>query len=295
MNGRTRPSPKPKWLKKRLAAGPGFEPTRSFLRENALHTVCEEARCPNLRECFSRGTATFLILGNRCTRNCRFCAITQGRPDPPDRLEAGRVAAAAEDMNLAYVVVTSVTRDDLADGGASCFAETVTAIRRRVPGAAAEILVPDFQGDREALLGVLRSGPAVLNHNMETVSRLYPVVRPGADYDRSLGVLARAAAFSPSIPVKTGLMLGLGETAAELKETLKDIYRAGARIITLGQYLQPAPGKHPVARFVPPEEFEQWKEEARATGFAAVASGPFVRSSYDAAALHGSFLKTFPD
>lgn len=294
MKGHNSLSPKPKWLRKGLAAGPGYEQTRSFLREKGLHTVCQEARCPNLRECFSRSTATFLILGNRCTRNCRFCAVTQGRPEPPDRLEAEQVAAAAADMNLTYVVITSVTRDDLADGGASCFVETIEAIRRRVPGARVEALVPDFRGDPEALCSVLRSGPAVLNHNMETVLRLYPDVRPGADYHRSLELLGRAASFKSSMPAKTGLMLGLGETTDELKETMQDIYRAGARILTLGQYLQPAPGKHPVARFIPPEEFEAWKKEALAMGFAAVASGPFVRSSYNAAELHLSFGKTLP-
>lgn len=294
MKGRTPHAPKPKWLGKGLAVGPGYEQTRTFLRKKGLHTVCQEARCPNLRECFARRTATFLILGNRCTRNCRFCAVTQGRPEPPDRLEAEQVAAATEAMNLSYVVITSVTRDDLADGGASCFIDTIEAIRRRVPGARVEALVPDFRGDPEALGAVLRAGPTVLNHNMETVLRLYPCIRPEADYHRSLDLLARAAAFTGSMPVKTGLMLGLGETAEELKETLQDIYRAGARILTLGQYLQPAPGKHPVARFIPPEEFDQWKTEARAMGFAAVASGPFVRSSYDAAGLHASFRNTEP-
>lgn len=292
MNNHNRPSPKPPWLRKKLATGPGYEQTRSFLRKQALHTVCQEARCPNLRECFSRRTATFLIMGNCCTRNCRFCAITQGRPEPPDRFEAEGVAAAVKDLDLTYVVITSVSRDDLPDGGASCFVETMEAIGRRVPGALMEVLIPDFRGNREALLLVLRSGPTVLNHNVETVPRLYPDIRPEADYNRSLEVLKRSADFSASLPVKTGLMLGLGETVDELKETLRDIHQAGARILTLGQYLQPAAGKHPVARFVPPEEFEQWKEEALSMGFAAVASGPFVRSSYDAAGLHGSFRKT---
>lgn len=291
MNER-RQDPKPHWLRKPLPGRPGYERIRSLVRHNNLHTVCQEARCPNLWECFSRNTATFLILGKTCTRNCRFCAVQSGLPEPPDPHEPERVAHAAQVMNIRHSVVTSVSRDDLPDGGASRFVATIEAIRRHTgPDAAVEVLIPDFQGKRDALELVLRADPAVLNHNIETVPRLYPLLRPAASYRRSLRLLERAAAHNPDRPVKTGVMVGLGETEEELRQTLEDIRAAGARILTLGQYLQPAPDKHPVHRFVQPAEFDRWKAEALSMGFSAVASAPFVRSSFNAAALWAEATK----
>jgi lipoic acid synthetase len=273
---------KPPWLRRRLPAGPAIEETRRRIRECRLHTVCQEANCPNLFECFARHTATFLILGDRCTRNCAFCAVRSGDPAPPDPLEPRRVADAAAQMGLAYVVVTSVTRDDLPDGGAAAFAATIRAIRDRMPQARVEVLIPDFQGDTAALRQVLDARPSVLNHNVETVPRLYPQVRPQADYRRSLEVLARAARYAPEIPTKSGLMLGLGETEDEIRQALADLRRAGCRILTLGQYLQPSPAHHPVVDFIPPERFDQWREEALALGLAEAVCAPFARSSYHA-------------
>jgi len=282
-------SPKPRWLRQNLLTGAGYERTRALLRREGLTTVCREARCPNIRECFSRHTATLMILGDRCTRDCRFCAVATGTPNRPDWNEPARVARAAKEMNLRYVVVTSVTRDDLPDGGASLFAAVIRAVKEASPGAAVEVLVPDFAGDREALDTVLEAGPAVLNHNVETVPRLYPSIRRGADYRRSLALLEQASRFG--VPTKTGLMLGLGEWDSELEETLRNALEAGTRILTLGQYLKPAPDREPVSRYVPPEEFDRWKDRALRMGFAAVASGPFVRSSYDAAGLRDLYLR----
>lgn len=273
---------KPAWLKVRLPSGPEYESVRSLIRDGDLHTVCQEARCPNQWECFSSKTATFLILGPNCTRNCRFCAVERGAPAPPDPGEPLRVAEAAKRMGLRYVVVTSVTRDDLPDGGASLFSETIREIRAKIPGAAVEVLVPDFLGDADALRTVLDAGPEVLNHNLETVPRLYPSVRPEAIYGRSLELLRRARAFDPSLAVKSGLMLGLGESPGEIRRTLQDLLDAGCRLLTLGQYLQPSKHHVEVARFIPPEEFELWRKTALEMGFARVASGPFVRSSYHA-------------
>jgi lipoic acid synthetase len=243
-----------------------------------LRTVCQEARCPNAWECFARRTATFLILGDRCTRDCRFCNIASGPPRPVDPEEPRRVAEAAARLELDHVVVTAVTRDDLPDGGASHFAATIEAVRRRLPSAAIEVLVPDFGGDRAALAAVLAARPAVLNHNLETVARLYPLVRPQALYARSLALLAAVE----GIPAKSGIMLGLGESTAEVRQALRDLHRAGCRILTLGQYLRPSPRHLPVARYVPPEEFARLGDEARAMGFSQVASAPLVRSSYRA-------------
>lgn len=273
---------KPAWLRRRLPAGPAYEKVRDLINSNRLHTVCQEAHCPNIWECFSKGTSTFLIMGPQCTRACRFCAVGHDRPAPPDPHEPVRVAETVKRMGLIYVVLTSVTRDDLPDGGAGVFAETIRQIRRRVAHAAVEVLVPDFQGDREALRDVLDARPAVLNHNLETVSRLYRRVRPGADYGRSLDILRWAAHENPSIPVKSGIMLGLGESDSEIEEALKDLLDAGCTILTLGQYLQPSREHLPVERYVHPEEFDRWREKAIDMGFRAAASGPFVRSSYQA-------------
>ncbi len=291
---------KPDWLRRRLSAEPGYEKVRRLVNSSRLHTVCQEAHCPNIWECFSKGTSTFLIMGPNCTRACRFCAVRHDPVHPLDPEEPIRVAQAVARMGLAYAVVTSVTRDDLPDGGAHVFAETIQQIRRQSPNASVEVLIPDFQGDRSALKVVMDAVPAVLNHNVETIPRLYPRVRPGADYARSLDVLRRAVQDNPSVPAKSGFMLGLGESDREIEETLTDLLEAGCAILTLGQYLQPSKAHLPVERYVHPDEFERWKERALNMGFRAVASGPFVRSSYQAEVLwrsavgnHFSALPTF--
>jgi lipoic acid synthetase len=273
---------KPAWLKRKLPSGPDYEKIRSMIGKGQLHTVCQEANCPNQFECFSANTATFLILGATCTRNCRFCNIDGGDPGPLDPDEPRRVAEAARRMNLRYVVVTSVTRDDLQDGGAGHFAATISALQDRIGDVQVEVLIPDFQGDRSALETVLAARPDVLNHNMETVRRLYPEVRPQADYDRSLELLARVKAIAPAVPAKSGIMLGLGEKEEEVRQVITDVYRTGCRMLTIGQYLQPTARHLPVVVFVSPEKFDQWRQFALKTGFEKVASGPFVRSSYHA-------------
>ena len=277
---------KPGWLRKPLPAGPEYEKIRGLLAETHLHTVCQEAGCPNMFECFGGGTATFLILGDRCTRDCRFCAVTHGSPDPPDPAEPARVAEAAAALGLEYVVVTSVTRDDLPDGGAAAFKDTISALRGRIPGVGVEVLVPDFQGSGPAMEEVLSAEPDVLNHNIETVPRLYRSVRPRAVYRRSLGLLGSVQRLSPGTPVKSGMMLGLGETEEEVERTLMDLAAAGCTLLTLGQYLQPSPRHVPVSRFLPPEEFLSWKRRAIEIGFEGVAGGPFVRSSYHAREMY---------
>ena len=278
---------KPPWLRRRLPSGPAYEEVKGLIRGAHLHTVCEEARCPNMWECFSNRTATFLILGDVCTRNCRFCAVAHATPGPLDPAEPSRVAEAAEKMGLRHVVVTSVTRDDLPDGGAAAFAETVKALRDRLPEASVELLIPDFQGRTGDLETVVDARPDVLNHNLETVERLYAEVRPEAGYRRSLDLLARVRQNAPELPAKSGLMLGLGERPEEVRAALRDLLEAGCRMLTLGQYLQPSTAHLPVERFVPPEEFEAWRALALALGFEQVASGPFVRSSYRAGELFG--------
>jgi lipoic acid synthetase len=277
---------KPKWLRRNLPTGSGYEKVKGMISKDRLHTVCQEAKCPNMWECFSQKTATFLIMGPRCTRNCGFCSVLQGPLEPPDPDEPGRVAEVAHQMGLKYVVVTSVTRDDVPDGGASIFAETIEAIRDKMSDACVEVLIPDFQGSRDALHTVLRAEPDVLNHNIETVPRLYPRVRPQAIYRRSLDILQWTHEFDPELPTKSGLMLGLGEEAAEVEQTLEDLRAADCRILTLGQYLQPSKNHLPVERFIPPEEFEEWRKKAVKMGFTEVASGPFVRSSYHAKELY---------
>ncbi len=277
---------KPVWLKKTLPKGSEYEKVRALLGRGKLHSVCQEAKCPNIWECFSQETATFLILGDRCTRNCRFCAIAHGPSGPPDPEEPARVGEAAKEMGLSYVVVTSVTRDDLPDGGAGLFAETIKEIREKMPNVLVEVLIPDFQGNTGALQTVLDAGPNVLNHNLETVPRLYPGARPEAVYGRSLDLLKNARAYAPDIPTKSGLMLGLGESPEEVKQTLEDLLGVGCKILTLGQYLQPSKQHLPVERFIPPEEFDKWREKALGMGFSEVASGPFVRSSYHAKELY---------
>ncbi len=276
---------RPSWLRIRYRETEELLRLQGLVRELRLHTVCQSAACPNLAECWSRGTATFMLGGNRCTRRCGFCDVTTGRPAPLDPEEPERVADAIGKLGLRFAVVTAVARDDLADGGAAHFAATVRALRARAPRCRVEVLIPDFKGDPGALAAVLDAGPDVLNHNLETVERLQRRVRPQARYDRSLGVLERAHALRPEIPTKTGLMLGLGETDAELRGALRDVRATGCALLTLGQYLRPSPAHLPVERFVPPEEFEAWREEALALGFAEAAAGPLVRSSYRAEQL----------
>ncbi len=257
------------------------------LSEMGVHTVCQSARCPNVGECFARGTATFMILGEVCTRNCRFCAVTHGQPVPPDPEEGRRVAEAAEMLDLRYVVVTSVTRDDLADGGASHFAATVSVIKERLPGAGVEVLTPDFQGSREALARVLEVDPTVFGHNVETVPRLYPEVRPAASYERSLQVLKWAREISPGVLTKSGFMVGLGESSDEVLALLRALRGAGVEAVTIGQYLQPTRQHVAVVEYVRPEVFREYGCAARDVGFSRVLSGPLVRSSYHAAELAG--------
>jgi len=256
------------------------------MHENCLHTVCQEAKCPNQWECFSKETATFLIMGPRCTRNCRFCAVDHGPMSPPDPEEPARVAKAVKALNLEYVVVTSVTRDDLTDGGAGHFATVIHTIRKSSPGVRIEVLIPDFLGSKKAIDMVVAARPDVINHNLETVRRLYLTVRPEAVYERSLSLIAYACKSAPpDMPLKSGLMLGLGETHAELIATFKNLLQHGCSLLTLGQYLQPSKSHLDVDRFVPPEEFEALREDALGIGFKNVASGPFVRSSYQAKEL----------
>ena len=273
---------RPDWLKARIPSGKGYLETKSVLRTLDLHTVCESANCPNIGDCFSRHTATFLILGNVCTRSCPFCDIRSGKPLPVDPEEPRRVGDAARRLGLRYVVVTSVNRDELPDGGASHFAATIAAIREANPGARVEVLIPDFMGDPDALRIVLRARPDVLNHNMETVRRLYPRARPGGRYDRSLALLAQAAREAPDVPAKSGVMLGLGETVEEVEELLRDLHAHGCSMVTLGQYLPPSGAHLPLERYVPPAEFAHYREYGLALGIRQVASGPLVRSSFHA-------------
>jgi len=275
---------KPVWLRRKLPDAEALARMRGLLRRHGLHTVCEGALCPNQGECFGQGTATFLILGNTCTRSCTFCAIpTEERPPAPDPGEPERIARASAELGLRHVVVTSVTRDDLGDGGAGRFAETVQALRRISPEIVVEILIPDFQGSVESLRTVVKSTPQILNHNLETVPRLYPEVRPQADYGRSLLLLKRVKDLKPEMPTKSGLMLGLGEKQEEILRVMADLREVSCNLLTLGQYLQPSGKHHPVVRFVAPEEFEEFRVVGEKMGFQAVFSAPLVRSSFHAA------------
>jgi lipoic acid synthetase len=272
----------PDWIRARAPFGAAVAKTRAIVREHRLHTVCEEAQCPNLGECWAHDTATFMLLGDTCTRNCHFCAVTHGRPIAVDPDEPRRVAEAVARLGLRHVVVTSVNRDDLHDGGAGHFAETARQLRARIPQCAIEMLIPDFQGNMDALATVARAPIDVLNHNTETVPRLYKRARPGATYERSLALLTAVKELRPALRTKTGLMLGLGEEPDELRAVFRDLRAAACDVLTLGQYLQPSREELPVVRYVPPEEFAVLGEEARAMGFAYVESGPLVRSSYHA-------------
>jgi len=281
--GRQAQGRRPGWLKVRIPGGDNYFELKRLMRGQALHTVCESARCPNIGECWSHRTATFMILGDQCTRRCGFCAVPTGRPrGAVDWDEPERVAEAAAAMGLKYVVVTSVDRDDLEDGGSTAFALTLEALRRRIPGCKVEVLIPDFRGSDEALETVLRARPDVLNHNTETVSRLYRVARRGSFYARSLRLLRRSREINPSIPTKSGLMVGLGETFEEICVVLADLASAGVEIVTIGQYLRPSGDQLPVARFYAPEEFAAFKQQGERLGIRHVESGPLVRSSYHA-------------
>ncbi len=273
-------SRKPDWLRAKLPSGQGYGAVRKMVDDNKLHTVCQSAQCPNMGECWSRGTATVMILGNICTRSCNFCAIQTGRPTELDIGEPARVADAVAKMNLRHCVITSVTRDELADGGASVWAATIRAIRYRNPGTAIEVLTPDFKGKLDLVDIVLESNPDIFNHNVETVERLQKPVRVQAKYDRSLKVLKHAG--DRGHVTKSGIMLGLGETKPEIDQTLRDIRTAGVKIVTLGQYLQPSSEHLTVDRWVTPEEFAEWKRFGLEIGFDFIESGPLVRSSYHA-------------
>ncbi len=275
--------PRPDWLRVKFFGGERYHDLKRIMRTLDLHTVCESARCPNLGECWEHGTATFMILGDICTRACGFCAVPSGKPvGPPDEEEPIRVAEAAARMNLRYAVVTSVNRDDQPDGGARVFARTIEEIRKRLPGCKVEVLIPDFRGDWNALGIVLAVKPDILNHNTETVPRLYRRVRKGALYERSLELLRRAKQSHPDVPTKTGMMLGLGEEKEEVLATMQDLAAQGTDILTLGQYLQPTREHLPVIRFVHPNEFAEYKRLGEQLGFKHVESGPLVRSSYHA-------------
>jgi len=273
---------KPAWLKAPFPGGAQYLQIKGLLRSSGLHTVCEEARCPNIGECFENGTATFLILGDVCTRACTFCAVTSGRPMGLDVAEPLKVARAASRLGLRHAVVTSVTRDDLPDGGASIFAATIRAVRHLSPGTSVEVLIPDFRGSHDALAMVMAAGPDVLNHNIETVPRLYRDVRPKAVYGRSLELLARAGEMDGDVITKSGLMVGLGEEHEELLAAMADLVAAGCQVLTIGQYLQPTPRHRPVARYYHPDEFVALARDGRRLGFRHVEAGPLVRSSYHA-------------
>ncbi|MGO9012130.1 MAG: lipoyl synthase [Bryobacteraceae bacterium] len=273
---------RPDWLRAPAPAGEHYQDIKQLITRLRLHTVCESAACPNVGECWNHRTATFMILGNVCTRRCGFCAVEKGAPLPVDYDEPQRVAEAVAAMGLKFAVVTSVNRDDREDGGAELFALVIGAIRRRVPGCGVEVLVPDFQGSRPAVETVLEAAPDVFNHNTETVPRLYRQVRLGARYERSLDVLAHAKRTAPAVPTKSGLMLGLGETDTEVLQVMRDLRDHRVDILTLGQYLRPSPKHLPIVRYVPPEEFAELRAAAGEMGFSHVEAGPLVRSSYHA-------------
>jgi lipoic acid synthetase len=274
--------PKPAWLKVRAPGSPNYLRLKSLMKESRLNTVCEEARCPNIGECWHHGTATFMILGDVCTRACGYCAVPHGMPSEVDAAEPARLAEAVRTLGLRYVVITSVDRDDLADGGAWIFAETIRRVRVAAPDCRVEVLIPDFQGIESSLRTVLDAGPDVLNHNTETVPRLYRLARPGGRYPRALELLDRARTIAPGIPTKTGLILGLGEEWDEIVETLGDLRRVGVEILTIGQYLRPTESHLKMVRYYHPDEFAELKRIALDHGFGHVDSGPLVRSSYHA-------------
>ena len=283
--------PKPEWLKVRAPGSANFVRLKGIMQELKLNTVCEDARCPNIGECWHHGTATFMILGDVCTRACAYCAVAHGRPTELDTAEPARVAEAVARMGLSFAVITSVDRDDLADGGAWIFAETIRLTRERVPSCRIEVLIPDFQGIESSLRTVLDAGPDVLNHNVETVPRLYRMARSGGRYTRTLELLDRSRTYRPDIATKTGLMVGLGEERDELLTVFDDLRRVGVSILTIGQYLRPSAGHAPMTRYYHPDEFADLKVEALARGFVHVESGPLVRSSYHAHEQADAFVQ----
>lgn len=272
----------PEWIKARFPGGDGYHRLKGIMRELKLNTVCEDAHCPNIGECWNRGTATFMILGDICTRGCRYCAVAKGKPEGLDLEEPVRVAEAVRQMNLRHAVITSVDRDDLSDGGANIFAQTIRQIRKHVPTCTVEVLIPDFRGDADALRTVMEAMPDILNHNTETVPRLYPAIRLGGKYEITLELLRHAKEWYPSSITKTGIMLGLGEEDHEIEEVIRDLVSIGVNILTLGQYLQPTRKHAVVAKFYHPDEFRAWKAKGELMGIGHVESGPLVRSSYHA-------------
>ena len=278
----------PSWLKARMPGGPNYVALKTLMRDNELHTVCEEAHCPNIGECWERGTATFMILGDICTRACAYCAVTTGKPLGLDLEEPARLAETVERMGLKYAVITAVNRDDLPDGGAFIFAQCVRQVRKRVQGCKVELLIPDFEGNWSALATVMSSKPDTLNHNIETVRRIFGRVRPKGDYDQSLELLSRAKALDPSAVTKSGMMVGLGETWDEILRTMSDLRSVDCDLLTIGQYLRPSQKHVALAKWYTPEEFAELKREAEALGFRHAASGPLVRSSYHADEQHAT-------
>jgi lipoic acid synthetase len=276
------PERKPSWLKVKAPGGPRYLQLKQLMRDLDLHTVCEEAHCPNVGECWEHGTATFMILGDVCTRNCAYCAVAHGRPPKYDITEPSRVASAIADMRLQHAVITSVDRDDLPDFGAYIFAETIRQIKQRLPDCSVEVLVPDFQGNEDSIRAVLEAGPDIYNHNTETVPRLYKKCRPGGRYERVLNIFRTSKRIAPGIPTKTGIILGMGETLEEVEAVMRDLREVDVDILTLGQYLRPSDSHIKLDRYVTPEEFRSLKDIGMAMGFRHVESGPLVRSSYHA-------------
>jgi lipoic acid synthetase len=276
------PERKPSWLKVRAPGGPQYLRLKQLMRDLDLHTVCEEAHCPNVGECWEHGTATFMILGDVCTRNCAYCAVAHGRPPKYDISEPARVAEAIGEMRLQHAVITSVDRDDLPDFGAYIFAETIRQIKQRLPDCSVEVLVPDFQGNEDSIRAVLEAGPDIYNHNTETVPRLYKRCRPGGRYERVMQIFRTAKRLAPHIPTKTGIILGMGETLEEVELVMRDLRAVDVDILTLGQYLRPSEQHHPIDRYVTPEEFRRMRDIGMSMGFRHVESGPLVRSSYHA-------------
>ena len=285
LNTQTRPR-LPEWLKVRAPGSPGYMRLKGLIRGQQLHTVCEEAHCPNIGECWDRGTATFMILGDICTRRCHYCAVTTGRPTGIDLMEPGRLAETVRTMGLRYCVITSVNRDDLPDGGAYIFAACITKVREQSPDCRIEVLIPDFAGSSPALRKVIEARPDVLNHNIESSRRVFPRVRPKGDYRLSLDLLAKAKEMHPGIVTKSGIIAGMGETRDEIVETMEDLRRVDCDLLTIGQYLRPSPKHWPIDRFYTPAEFDELRETGEKMGFKHVASGPLVRSSYHADEQH---------
>jgi len=285
----------PEWIRLKWKVDSDFAKVHDLVGGLGLHTVCQSARCPNIHECWGRGTATIMLLGNLCTRHCRFCSVPHGRPLTVDTDEPRRVADAVKGMKLQHIVLTSVNRDDLPDGGASIFAETINLLRETCPEMRIEVLTPDFEGNEAAMQVVFNAWPDVFSHNLETVMRLQAVIRPQASYGRSLSVLRASAEWRPKMAIKSGIMLGMGETSEEIEQAMVDLFDAGCRILTLGQYLQPTRHNRPVDRYVMPREFDAYAETARKIGFAGVASGPMVRSSYKADELLRNAMEQDPE